>query len=114
MVESAATKIADVFTAPGRFLRSVQLERDFSDPLALESYIATPPMAEALHRILESIQDGSQRRAWRITGDYGVGKSSLALVLARLLSDRSNGGALPVDVVHDGEGQFAAAVGLHR
>ena len=64
MVESAETKIADIFTAPGRFLRSVQLERDFSDPLALESYIATPPMAEALHRMLESIQDGSQRRAW--------------------------------------------------
>lgn len=89
MVESAAIKIADIFAAPGRFLRSVQLERDFSDPAALESYIATPPMAEALHRILESIQVGSQRRAWRITGDYGVGKSSLALVLARLLSDPS-------------------------
>jgi len=89
MAESAVTKIADIFAAPGRFLRSVQLEKDFSDPAALESYIVTPPMAEALHRILESIQDGSQRRAWRITGDYGVGKSSLALVLARLLSDPS-------------------------
>ncbi|MFN8828895.1 MAG: hypothetical protein ACK5W0_03405 [Labrys sp. (in: a-proteobacteria)] len=79
--------IADTFALPGRFLRSVQLERDFLDPAALESYIATPPMAEALHRILEGIQAGSQSRAWRITGDYGVGKSSLALVLARLLSD---------------------------
>ncbi len=93
MVEGAAIKIANIFAAPGRFLRSVQLERDFSDAAALESYIATPPMAEALHRILESIQDGSKRRAWRITGDYGVGKSSLALVLARLLSDPSAGDA---------------------
>ena len=93
MVESAAIKIANIFAAPGRFLRSVQLERDFSDAAALESYIATPPMAEALHRILESIQDGSKRRAWRITGDYGVGKSSLALVLSRLLSDPSAGDA---------------------
>ncbi len=89
MVESEAMKIADIFAAPGRFLRSVQLEKDFSDPAALESYIATPPMVEALHRILESTEDGSRRRAWRITGDYGVGKSSLALVLARLLSDPS-------------------------
>lgn len=87
MVESAGNMIADTFAPPGRFLRSIQLERDFSDPAALESYIVTPPMAEALHRILEGIQVGSQRRAWRITGDYGVGKSSLALVLARLLSD---------------------------
>ena len=93
MVESPAIKIANIFAAPGRFLRSVQLERDFSDAAALESYIATPPMAEALHRILESIEDGSKRRAWRITGDYGVGKSSLALVLARLLSDPSAGDA---------------------
>lgn len=86
MVESAAMNIADIFAAPGRFLRSVQLEKDFSDAAALESYIVTPPMADALRRILESTEYGSKRRAWRITGDYGVGKSSLALVLARLLS----------------------------
>jgi hypothetical protein len=28
---------------------------------------------------------GSKRRAWRVTGDYGSGKSSFALVLAQLL-----------------------------
>lgn len=87
MVEQPETRIAEVFAAPGRFLRSVQLEKDFLDAAALEGYIVTPPMADALHRILESVQDGSKRRAWRITGDYGVGKSSLALVLARMLSD---------------------------
>lgn len=89
MVDRETTRIADIFAAPGRFLRSVQLEKDFADPAALESYIVTPPMAEGLRRILESTADGSKRRAWRITGDYGVGKSSLALVLARLLSDPS-------------------------
>lgn len=87
MVERAETRIAEIFSAPSRFLRSVQLEKDFLDPAALEGYIVTPPMADALHRILESVQDGSRRRAWRVTGDYGVGKSSLALVLARILSD---------------------------
>ncbi|MGO6907337.1 AAA family ATPase, partial [Rhizobium ruizarguesonis] len=46
-------------------------------------------MADALLQILASVRDGSKRRAWRITGDYGVGKSSMALVLARLLSDPS-------------------------
>nr|WP_321526615.1 hypothetical protein [uncultured Cohaesibacter sp.] len=79
--------ISDIFAAPVHFLRSVQLEKDFSDAAALENYIVTPPMAEALRRILESTEGGSKRRAWRITGDYGVGKSSMALVLARLLSD---------------------------
>lgn len=87
MDEMAETRVAEVFTAPGRFLRSVQLEMDFLDAKALEGYIVTPPMADALRRIIDSVQDGSRRRAWRITGDYGVGKSSLALVLARILSD---------------------------
>ena len=87
MVEQADTRISELFAAPGRFLRSVQLEKDFLDPAALEGYIVTPPMADALHRILDCTRDGSKRRAWRITGDYGVGKSSLALVLARMLCD---------------------------
>lgn len=87
MAEPSAATIAEIFSIPGRFLRSVQLEKDFLDASALENYIVTPPMADALHQILASVRDGSKRRAWRITGDYGVGKSSMALVLARLLSD---------------------------
>ncbi|RWJ04462.1 MAG: ATP-binding protein [Mesorhizobium sp.] len=63
------------------------------DEAALESYIVTPPMTDALHRMLASLRDGSKRRAWRITGDYGVGKSTMALVLARLLSDPSGNDA---------------------
>ncbi|TIN22887.1 hypothetical protein [Mesorhizobium sp.] len=78
--------IADLFKVPGRFLRSVQLEKDFHDPKALDSYIVTPPMAAALTRIADGLRDGSTRRAWRITGDYGVGKSSFALALAHLMA----------------------------
>lgn len=78
--------IADLFNVPGRFLRSVQLEKDFHDPKALESYIFTPPMAAALTRIADGLREGSTRRAWRITGDYGVGKSSFALALAHLMA----------------------------
>lgn len=80
--------IADCFRVPARFLRSVQLERDFHDVEALEQYVVTPPMAEAFRRIAEGLRANSGRRAWRITGDYGVGKSSFALVLAHLLQDR--------------------------
>ncbi|WP_142781935.1 ATP-binding protein [Agrobacterium sp. T29] len=87
MVKPSAATIYEIFSIPGRFLRSVQIEKDFLDPSALENYIVTPPMADALLQILASVRDGSKRRAWRITGDYGVGKSSMALVLARLLSD---------------------------
>ncbi len=83
---SKATSIADLFHIPTRFLRSAQLERDFFDPTALDHYIVTPAMAQAFQRVATGLATGSGRRAWRVTGDYGVGKSSFALVLAHLLS----------------------------
>ncbi len=84
-------KLSQLFNVPSRFYRSVQLERDFDDPNALEHYVITPAMASASARILKGLQGGSAQRAWRVTGDYGVGKSSFALMLARLLD--GNGGA---------------------
>ena len=81
--------ISDFFRVPTRFLRSVQLERDFHDVAALEHYVVTAHMAEAFRRIADGLRVNSGRRAWRITGDYGVGKSSFALVLAHLFQDRS-------------------------
>ena len=80
--------IASLFHVPERFVRSVQLERDFADPNALDDYIATPAIAEAFARIAEGLRPESGRRAWRITGDYGVGKSSFALVVAQMLAGR--------------------------
>lgn len=85
----AGAAIVDLFRIPNRFLRSVQLERDFLDEAALDNYILTPSMAEAFGRVADGLRAASGRRAWRVTGDYGVGKSSFALVLAHLLSGRS-------------------------
>lgn len=79
--------IRDLFHVPERFIRSVQLERDFHDPHALAGYIVTPAMAAAFQRLADALRPTSGRRAWRITGDYGVGKSSFALVLAHLLAN---------------------------
>src|SRR5580693_8797417 len=81
-------KITDLFHIPSQFMRSVQLERDFNDPAALENYIATPSVAEAFRRLADGAKTVSTRRAWRITGDYGVGKSSFALVTAHLLAEQ--------------------------
>lgn len=87
MPRATSTTIQSLFHVPSRFMRSVQLERDFFDTAALDNYIVTPTMAEAFERITSGLKRGSGRRAWRITGDYGVGKSSFALVLAHLLFD---------------------------
>jgi hypothetical protein len=67
-------------------LRSIDLERDFDDVVALSDYVVTPFGAETVTRILDGMRPQSGRRAWRITGDFGTGKSSLALVLAHLLA----------------------------
>lgn len=85
--------INELFRVPSRYLRSVQLERDFLDVAALDHYILTPPMAEAFGKIADGLRAQSGRRAWRITGDYGVGKSSFALVLAHLVNSHLGGAA---------------------
>jgi hypothetical protein len=77
--------ISELFRTPTRFLRSAQIERDFDDDQALRDYIVTPPITDALRLVIEGLRPGSRRRAWRVTGDYGSGKSSFALALAHLL-----------------------------
>jgi hypothetical protein len=80
-------RIGDLFRISQRYLRSVHLERDFDDAPALRHYVVTPPIVAVFSRIVEGLRPGSSHRAWRITGDYGTGKSSFALMLARLLCD---------------------------
>lgn len=86
-VRAGERSVRDYLRIPQRFLRSIHLERDFNDPAALTDYVVTPPMVEAFQRVLDGLRPGSGRRAWRITGDYGSGKSSFALVLAHVLGN---------------------------
>ena len=85
--DDARTSIGDVFRVPERYLRSTHLERDFDDTKLLVQYVITPPMVASFSRIIEGLQPASGHRAWRVTGDYGTGKSSFALVLGHLLRD---------------------------
>jgi hypothetical protein len=83
-------KIHELHSPNQRFLRSTQLERDFNDPRALESYILTSEIENSLRRLTRGLAPTSGQRAWRITGDYGSGKSSFALLLAALASREAN------------------------
>lgn len=74
-------------------MRSVHLERDFSDPHALDGYILTESIRQPLERVISGLRPASGRRAWRVTGDYGTGKSSFGLLLAHLLNGQR--GQLP-------------------
>ena len=83
-------RIVDVFNIQSRFLRSVQLERDFQDSAALSGYVKTDFVQECCERIGDGLRPKSGRRAWRVTGDYGSGKSSFALLVANVLAGRDN------------------------
>lgn len=75
------------FRPPARFFRSTDLARDFDDPSALDGYILSEFGKQCFARIAEGAASKSTDRAWRVTGDYGSGKSSFALLLASSLSD---------------------------
>ena len=78
--------IASLFTFGNRFLRSANLDRDFQDPSALSGYVLTDFTRSCLTRVAGGLKPGSGQRAWRMTGDYGCGKSSFALLLAHTLA----------------------------
>ena len=82
----AEVKISQLLNIQRRYLRSTQLERDFRDPNALQGYVVTTQARQSLDRIAEGLDTKSGQRAWRITGDYGSGKSSFALLLAHLFA----------------------------
>jgi len=72
-------------------MRSTQLDRDFADPSALDDYCLTSFGLECLASVSEGFGKKSGRRAWRFTGDYGTGKSSFALLLARFAQSVTGG-----------------------
>lgn len=91
-----AGRISDLFRVHPRFLRSTHLERDFGDANALRGYVVTPTARASLERLARGLAPKSGQRAWRITGDYGTGKSSFALALAHLFDGGRDG--LPDDL----------------
>lgn len=90
--------ISNYFQIQSRYLRSAHIERDFADPAALRGYVLTPHTQESLERLAAGLNPASGQRAWRITGDYGTGKSSFALVLAHLLAGSNS--SLPPHIRH--------------
>ena len=81
-------RIGDLFQVRSRFLRSAHLERDFNDPACLSGYVVTDFTSSCLGYVANGLKPRSGQRAWRLTGDYGSGKSSFALLLAHWFAGR--------------------------
>src|SRR5438094_87709 len=82
MVGRTEAQLADLLRTKNRFLRSANLERDFRDPNVFSGYVVTDFAQSCLNRLSEGLKPKSGQRAWRLTGDYGSGKSSFALLVA--------------------------------
>lgn len=98
MVETitAAPAMLDLLRVRPQHLRSVQIERDYADPDGSLHYVVTPFVAATFERIAQSLQFATTARAWRLTGDYGSGKSSFVLAFARYAAGALD--ALPADL----------------
>jgi len=88
--------VSSLFHVRPAFLRSVNVAADYDDPRSSEHYVATNLVRETLRRVSAGLQPFSSQRTWRLTGDYGTGKSSFALALARVASGHA--GRLPLDL----------------
>lgn len=84
---SNQNRIANYLKPSQHFSRSVHLERDFSDSTALDQYVVTEKIRQLFGQFTTAFGNGSTERAWRITGDYGTGKSCFALALARVCNN---------------------------
>jgi hypothetical protein len=88
--------IADLLGQAPLFYRSVALERDAADPSAGRSFVMTPWLERGAREMLAGLAPDSTRKAWRMIGDFGVGKSALALALIQALDPRLADPAMPM------------------
>ncbi|QSV45483.1 hypothetical protein [Geobacter benzoatilyticus] len=88
--------VSSLFQVRPAFLRSVDVAEDYDDPRSSEHYVVTNLVRETLQRVSSGLQPASSQRAWRLTGDYGTGKSSFALALARVAAGHDE--RLPLDL----------------
>ena len=68
-----------------RFLRSIKIDSDLTDPKALEGFVCPQTSADVLLTMARHVAETGQG-AFTWTGPYGSGKSSLVVALSALLN----------------------------
>ena len=85
---TSTQRLLDVVSIDRRFHRSIRIDQDLGNDAALEGYILQQSTLEVIQEISRTLLDTKQR-AFTLTGPYGGGKSSLALVLGDFVSSNS-------------------------
>ena len=81
--------LADHIRVAGRFARSANVERDIAATEPLDGYVVTARALDMVERVASAASEGRAGGAWSLTGPYGSGKSSLALLLDAAWGDDS-------------------------
>lgn len=96
-----AVPLSDVRRAKARFARSVNVERDLESS-AIDGYLPVGRAIDVLARFAAALDRDDVEVAFSITGPYGSGKSSLAVVLDALLGPSSSGSRRTAEgILHD-------------
>ena len=77
--------LIDLKAPKERFARSINVERDAGSS-AIDGYLPVGRSVDAISRIFRAVSDPNSENAFSITGPYGSGKSSLALMLDSLFA----------------------------
>lgn len=85
------------FRAPKpRFARSINVERDAGSE-SIESYLPVARAIDTVHRLAVSLSRNDVERALSVTGPYGSGKSSLAILIDALLGPATDRARVAAD-----------------
>ena len=78
--------LADKYNINTRYQRSARIDTDWKNDV-VSGYVLHGTARRVIKRIAEQISDSKKpQKSFTITGPYGGGKSSLALIIANLVS----------------------------
>ena len=83
------TTLLELKAPKERFARSINVERDV-DSSALDGYLPVGRAIEVITRIVTTLSNPNSENAFSVTGPYGSGKSSLAVVLDALFAQQND------------------------
>ena len=97
-----------------RFARSINVERD-GGSTAVDGYLPTGRAIDAIHRLGAALNNDNAEVAFSITGPYGSGKSSLAIVIDSLFGPLDDQARRTVDeLIFGASGSAFASVDAAR
>ena len=102
--------LADHVAVRPRFARSANLERDSGRSEPFDGYIVTGRALDVIQRITGAALSGCSGGAWSVTGPYGSGKSSLALLLDAAFGPNKKLRNVALDLIATASPEAAEAV----